>query len=53
MTDLNLQIANIEMYKIIPAILHRYRFELVVDEWKMKNGWFRRPYDVNVKVTRR
>jgi hypothetical protein len=43
----------IEIYKLLPAILHKFHFELQVPEWKVKNCWFRCPSDVSVKVVKR
>lgn len=43
----------IEIHKLIPAILYKYDFELKEPEWKVKNGWFRCPSNVMVKVSKR
>jgi len=53
LTNICSQISLVEMHKLIPAILHKYDFELTASEWKVVNGWFRCPSDVKVKVTRR
>jgi len=46
-------VVMVEMYKLIPAILNKYDFELTVPEWKVVNCWFRCPSDVKVKITKR
>lgn len=48
-------IANLELYKVIPTLIKRFRMELVdaEKEWEVKNGWFLRQTGVNVRLTRR
>lgn len=47
------QISTTEMYKLLPTILHEFRFELQTPEWKVCHGWFQSQTDVNVKITHR
>jgi hypothetical protein len=43
----------IETYKLLPAILRKFHFELQVPEWRVKNCGFRCLSDVSVKVLKR
>ncbi|PSN61451.1 cytochrome P450 oxidoreductase [Corynespora cassiicola Philippines] len=44
-------IAHTEMYKLLPTILHKYTFELQVEEWSTKREFFQQQKNVLVKVT--
>ncbi|KAH8593870.1 cytochrome P450 oxidoreductase [Bisporella sp. PMI_857] len=47
-------IANTEMYKLLPSILHKYAFELTGDKtWTLQREWFQQQKNVNVIVRRR
>lgn len=47
-------ISYIEMFKLIPTLLHKYDFELVgMKEWTVSREWFQHQKDVHVRVTRR
>ncbi|KAM9877459.1 hypothetical protein VD0002_g2455 [Verticillium dahliae] len=48
-------IASLEMSKLIPTLIRRYRIELVNpdEEWVVKKGWFMRQTGVNVRLQRR
>jgi len=47
------KITNTEMYKLLPTILHNFKFDLVTPEWTTWQGWFHQQKDVNVRVSRR
>ncbi len=46
-------IAHTEMFKLLPGLLHKYRFDLQNDGWKAKREFFQPQSDVLVKVTSR
>lgn len=46
-------ITSIEMYKLLPTILRDFKFELLVDEWKVRRTWFHNQSDVLCKVEKR
>lgn len=48
-------IANTEMYKLLPAILHKYDFQLAEKnkEWTVHREWFQQQKDVFVRASRR
>lgn len=46
-------IAHTEMFKLLPMLLHKYHFELRVEEWDTTREFFQQQKNVLVKVTRR
>lgn len=47
-------IANTEMYKLLPTLLHKYNFELTGNKmWTVRREWFQQQKNVNVTVSRR
>ncbi|KAH9207407.1 cytochrome P450 oxidoreductase [Leptodontidium sp. 2 PMI_412] len=47
-------IANTEMYKLLPSILHKYDFELTGNKtWTVRREWFQQQKNVNIVVSRR
>lgn len=47
------QITNIEMYKLLPTILRDFKFDLLVEEWKVSTTWFHNQRDVLCRVSKR
>jgi cytochrome P450 len=55
-TCIGKNISYLEIYKMIPSLLMKFRLELVGGEdkeWKMKNKWFVRQWDMDCYVTER
>ena len=50
-----MHIARVEVYKVIPTLIKRFRIELHDKEkqWKVENGWFVHQSGVDVKLQRR
>lgn len=46
-------ITNIEMYKMLPTILHNFKFDLQVEKWNVWDGWFHNASNVMCKVSKR
>lgn len=48
-------IAQLEVYKLVATLLLRFNFELVdnAKQWTIKNGWFFRVRELDVRISRR
>lgn len=55
-TCIGKNISYVEVYKLIPSLLLNFRLELVggqENQWKTKNKWFVRQWDMDCYVTKR